>query len=334
MNSITVVGAGAWGTALANLLAEKGEEVSLWVYEKELVPILENERINRWYLPNIRLSERIHFTNDLEEAVRNRDLILWVTPSKPASSLMKQVAPSLKSGATVVVATKGIDGESLKTVGLRLQEIVPQEKRIVFGSFSGPTFAQDVAKKKPTGIALAMENLLAAREIQHRLSTPYFKVYTNRDRIGTELGGALKNVIAIGAGVCDGFGFGHSARAALITRGLAEISRLGLKMGADPRTFMGLAGLGDLVLTATGELSRNRRLGIALAKGKTVQEITTETKEVFEGIESARFGYLLAQKYHVEMPNTTATYQVLFEGKSPKDAVQEVISRPLKEEWL
>ncbi|MBI4208605.1 MAG: NAD(P)-dependent glycerol-3-phosphate dehydrogenase [Deltaproteobacteria bacterium] len=334
MASITVIGGGAWGTALANLLAEKGEEVCLWIYEKELLPILEKERENKWYLPGIRLHQNLRFTNDLSKAIQKQEIILWATPSQHARSLMEKAAHSLQPGATVIVATKGIDGSSLKTVGLAIEEIVPKDKKAIFASLSGPTFAKDVAQKKPTGLALAMSDISMAQRLQKLLSAHYFKVYINQDRIGTELGGALKNVIAIGAGVCDGFGFGYSARAALITRGLAEISRLGLRMGADPRTFTGLAGLGDLVLTATGDLSRNRRLGIALAQGKRLEEVTQETKEVIEGVEAARHGYLLSQKYRVDMPNTTATYQVLYEGKSPRDAVQELLSRPPKEEWL
>ncbi|GLI35453.1 NAD(P)H-dependent glycerol-3-phosphate dehydrogenase [Desulforhabdus amnigena] len=329
---IGVLGAGAWGTTLAQLLAEKGYPVDLWVYEEDLCGIIRETRVNEYYLPGFVLSENLVPHNDLESVVKDHDLLVMVVPSHVYRQVAGRMLPYLKPGAMVVNATKGIENETLLTMSGIWKEILPDQDFIHELSLSGPSFAREVSQKIPTAVTVAGDTIEAAQYVQRIFSTDYFRVYTSLDKVGVELAGALKNVIAVAAGACDGLGFGLNSRAALITRGLAEISRLGVKMGAHPLTFAGLAGMGDLVLTCTGDLSRNRSVGMQLGQGKKLKEILEGTRTVAEGVKTTRSAYFLARRMEVEMPITERVYQVLYEDKDPRTAVQELMGRDLKHE--
>lgn len=329
---IGVIGGGSWGTTLANLLACKGFDVTLWVFEGEVCRQIEDGRENTTYLPGIRLSENLKSTNTLEEAIEGKGLVLWVTPSHIARMMLKKALPLISADALMVSATKGIEEESLKLNSEIIAEIVPPDisGKVVY--LSGPSFAREVAEKKPTAVTAASLSPEAASSVQDIFSTPYFRVYTATDIVGLEIGGSIKNVIALGAGISDGLGFGSNARAALITRGLAEMSRLGVKIGAQPLTFSGLSGLGDLVLTCTGDLSRNRTVGLRLGRGEKIEDILADMKMVAEGVKTARAAYRLAKKLDVDMPITTKIYRILYEGMAPGAAVAALMERELKEE--
>lgn len=329
---IGVIGAGSWGTTLANLLADKGYKVDLWVFEEDLCETIRKTRENTDYLPGFKLHENLSVFNDLERVVKDHDLLVMVVPSHVYRHVGKQMIPFLKPGAVMVSATKGIENETLLTMSGIWKDILPSEDLIEVLCLSGPSFAKEVVQNIPTAITLAADNMETAKRIQQVFSTSYFRVYTSLDKIGVELAGALKNVIALAAGVCDGLGFGHNTRAALITRGLAEISRLGVKMGAHPLTFSGLAGVGDLLLTCTGELSRNRTVGFQLGQGRQIKDVLAEMRMVAEGVKTARSVHFLAQRMEVEMPISERAYQVLYEGKNPLDAVRELMERDLKHE--
>jgi glycerol-3-phosphate dehydrogenase (NAD(P)+) len=329
---IGVIGAGSWGTALANLLAGKGYEVALWAYESSLVKHMQATRENHMYLPSVALAEGVTFTNDLQAAAAGKQLVLFVPPSQVLRGLALQAAPWLDKGTLVVSASKGIETESLNTMSEVLEETLPESFHEHLCFLSGPSFAHDVATGLPTAVTVACRNAGSCDEVQQVFSADRFRVYTNDDIIGVELGGALKNVIALAAGVCDGLGFGHNTRAALITRGLAEIIRLGQAKGAKPATFAGLAGMGDLVLTCTGDLSRNRGVGMELGRGRTLDDILGGMKMVAEGVKTTLATYRLAHQLGVEVPITEQMYQVLYEGKSPRQAVIDLMGRDLKAE--
>lgn len=331
---IAVLGAGSWGTTLAILLAEKDNEVMLWVYEKDLAEIIKNTRENKIYLPGYRLPENIYTTNSLKEAVEACDIIVSVVPSHAAKDIFTRLNEFLPE-VPIVSATKGITIDTLQTVSQVLKDILPASVHRRFASLSGPSFAKEVAKKLPTAITLAAYDELIAKELQKVFATPYFRVYTNLDVIGVEIGGALKNVIAIATGCSDGLGFGHNTRAALITRGLAEIKRLGMAMGAHASTFYGLSGLGDLVLTCTGELSRNRTLGYKVGQGMMLSEILGELSDkgmVAEGIKTAMAALELSKKHNVSMPITQEVFNLLYEGKDVHKVVHDLMMREMKEE--
>lgn len=329
---IGVIGAGSWGTTLANLLAEKGFNVTLWVYEDDLIQPIITKRENPLYLPGVKLSENIAPTNSLKEVCQNKDLLISVSPSQVVRQLIQKARPYLSPRVTLVSATKGIENDTLLTMSKVLREVLTLKDGKRLAILSGPSFALEVSKEIPTAVTIASENQELAGELQCIFSTPYFRVYTNPDVIGVELGGALKNVIAIAAGISDGLGFGYNTRAALITRGLAEISRLALKMGAKPLTLSGLAGLGDLILTCTGELSRNRAVGIKLGKGIELNHILKDMRMVAEGVKTTKSAYDLSRKMKVEMPITEQVYYILYQDKNPKDAVTELMGRDLKVE--
>jgi len=332
MMKIGIVGAGGWGTALANLLAEKGYQPQLWCYEPELVEKIKSERENSYYLPGIKLSEKIFPSSDLEEVVSGKELVIWVVPSQYFRSVFEKAVPYLDRETILVSATKGIETDTLKTMSQVMIELAPEyASRIAV--ISGPSFAREVAQKVITAITCASHEPEIAQIVQHTLSTDYFRVYSSVDIIGVELGGASKNVIAIASGICDGMGLGLNTRAAIITRGLAEITRLGIKMGANPMTFAGLAGIGDLVLTCTGNLSRNYMVGYKIGQGKSLEEILSEMKMVAEGVKNAESIYRLSQKLDVEMPITEQVYLVLYADKSPKLAASALMGRKLKEEF-
>jgi len=324
------MGAGSWGTTLANLLAKKGFKVTLWVYEDDLIPSIADKRENPLYLPGIELSEKITPTNSLKEACQHKDLLISVSPSQVVRQVIQKTYPYLSLHVKLVSATKGIENNTLFTMSKVLREVLRLKDGKRLAILSGPSFALEVIKEIPTAVTIASENQELARELQHIFSTPYLRVYTNPDVIGVELGGALKNVIAIAAGISDGLGFGYNTRAALITRGLAEISRLALKMGANPLTLSGLAGLGDLILTCTGELSRNRSVGIKLGKGIGLTYILEDMRMVAEGIKTTKSAYDLSKKMKVEMPITEQVYYILYQNKNPKEAVTELMGRDLK----
>ncbi len=329
---VGVIGAGGWGTALANFLAEKGYPVSLWVYEKDLCQEIGAKRENTLYLPGVKLSERITPTTSFREAVEDKQILVTASPSHLVRRVIKKALPYLYPGALIVNASKGIENKTLLTMSQVLREILLSQFHSRIAVISGPSFAREVAQRIPTAVVVAARDQVVAQRIQELFSTPYFRVYTSPDIIGVELGGALKNVIALAAGVSDGLGLGFNTRAALFTRGLAEITRLGVKMGANPLTFSGLAGAGDLLLTCTGDLSRNRSVGIKLGKGMKIKEILSGMRMVAEGVKTTKSAYELSRKYQVEMPITEQVYLILYKNKLPGKAVRDLMSRDLRTE--
>jgi len=330
---VAVVGGGSWGTALANLLTEKGVRVSLWVFEKDLCEEMQKTGENKLYLPGVKLSPFLHPQNDLRTVISDRRIVLIAVPSHVYRHVAMQMLEFLQGRPTVIVsATKGIENESLKTMWGIWQEIMPDGMEWEYAVLSGPSFAREVVKKVPTAVTVACTSREIAEEIQQLFSTNYFRVYTSTDVIGVEMGGALKNIIALAAGIVDGLGLGHNARAALMTRGLAEMSRLGTSMGAQPLTFLGLAGVGDLVLTCTGDLSRNRTVGYKLGQGAKLSEILGDMKMVAEGVKTTRSVYTLAQQKGIDMPICEQIYRILYEDHPAERALAEMMQRELKHE--
>lgn len=331
---IAVIGAGSWGTTLANLLAEKGYPVTLWCFEEDLAERMQQLRINDLYLPEVKLSKKLHITSNLKSAVTEKQLLLFVTPSQVTRQVLEQVIPELSPQALIVSASKGIENNSLKLLSQVFEELLPESKHRQLGFLSGPSFAKEVSSGMPTAVVVAARDIAVAEEIQKIFSTEKFRVYTHNDIIGVELGGAMKNVIALAAGVADGLGFGHNTRAALITRGLAEMTRLGIKLGGTAETFAGLAGMGDLVLTCTGDLSRNRSVGIELGKGRKIDEILAGMQMVAEGVKTTLSAYQLADKLGVDVPIIEQMYLLLYQDKDPRQAVTDLMSRDLKAEAI
>jgi glycerol-3-phosphate dehydrogenase (NAD(P)+) len=332
ISRIGVIGAGSWGTTLANLLAEKGLDVDLWVREEEVFHEMVNEGMNRTFLPGVKLSSRLNSVKSFDAALFGKELVLLAVPSHVFREVLTNIKPFLQPGMSLMTASKGIENESLMIMSDVAQGVLPEDYMRNFSCLAGPSFAKEVCQKLPTAITIACRDLKHSERVQQLFYTEFFRVYITQDLIGVQLGGALKNIIAIAAGASDGLRFGHNARAALITRGLAEITRLGVAMGANTATFAGLAGMGDLVLTCTGDLSRNRSVGVKIGKGMSLQEITGSMKTVAEGIKTTRSAYHLARKMGVEMPITTQVYEILYKGKAPKDAVRELMARELKSE--
>jgi glycerol-3-phosphate dehydrogenase (NAD(P)+) len=330
--AVGVVGGGSWGTALANLLAQKGVSVSLWVYEEDLCREMLRTRENSLYLPGVQLPSLVHPDHSLEAVVAGKVYLLMAVPSHVYRQVATEVLRFLIGPVVIVSAAKGIENETLMTMSGVWKDIMPKGLAWEYAVLSGPSFAREVAKRVPTAVTVASANKTVAQEVQQLFSTPYFRVYSSTDVIGVELGGALKNVIALAAGIIDGLGLGHNTRAALITRGLAEMSRLGTSMDAHPLTFLGLAGVGDLVLTCTGDLSRNRTVGFQLGQGRRLADILAEMKMVAEGIKTTRSVYHLAQKQGVEMPICQQMYRILYEDRSPQKAVAALMQRDLKHE--
>ena len=335
MKSVAVIGAGSWGTALARLLSEKGVQVSLWARNKELVEKMAENRENPIYLPGFPFSKSMDITSDLGGAIFRKDVLLFVVPShamRETASLVSQGLSKDGLPKAVVSCAKGIENDTLLTMTEVLAQVLPEDLSSRLAVLSGPSFAKEVAERMPTAVTVAAFNESIAKGLQGLLSTDYFRVYTTQDVTGVQLGGAVKNVLAIAAGISDGLGFGTNTRAALITRGLAEMSRLGMKLGANPLTFAGLAGLGDLVLTCTGDLSRNRQVGLSLGRGKGMEEILSSMKMVAEGVKTSMSLFMLSKRHDVEMPITHQVYKVIYEGLSPKDAVRALLERPQKYE--
>ena len=329
---IAVIGAGSWGTALANLLAKKGLEVILWAYERELVERLQTTWVNDLYLAEIKLDGRMQFTADLAAAVNGRQVVVLVSPSQVMRRVVEQLRPHLERDCLLVSAAKGIENDTLLLMSEVLEQVLGGAVASRCAYLSGPSFAREVAAELPTAVAIAADDGEVARSAQELFHTDYFRVYTNSDVVGTELGGALKNVIALAAGVSDGLGFGHNARAALITRGLVEMARLGAAKGAQAETFPGLAGMGDLVLTCTGDLSRNRTVGMELGRGRRLGEILGGMRMVAEGVKTSLSAYQLAQKLGVAMPITEQMYRILYADKPPRQAVSELMMRQQRSE--
>lgn len=329
---IGVIGAGSWGTAIADLLASKGFEVSLWVFEKDVKAQIEHDRENRIFLPGFQLSANIKPSNDLEAVASGKDLLVLVVPSHLMREVTLSMRHVLSEDSIIVSASKGIENETLLTMTGIFRQTLPHLPDENFTVLSGPSFAKEVAQNVPTAVAVAAVRHEIGVYVQHIFSTPHFRVYTNEDRIGLELGGAVKNVIAIAAGIVDGLGLGLNSRAAMITRGLAEIRRLGLKLGAKYNTFAGLSGVGDLILTCTGDLSRNHTVGKKIGKGKTLSEILSEMRMVAEGVKTAKSVYNLARRLNVEVPICNEVYHVLYNDASPGEAVSRLMTRELKSE--
>jgi len=329
---IGVIGAGSWGTALANLLAKKGLDVILWAYEADLVDRMSDTGVNDLYLPDFKLDPRMRYTNQLRDAVNDRQAILLVPPSQLMRSVVSPLVGAIPEECMLVSASKGIENDSLLTMSEVLAEVLGSDVAGRCAYLSGPSFAKEVAAEQPTAVAVAAADSGLATQVQDLFSTDYFRVYTNTDVLGVELCGALKNVIALAAGVSDGLGFGYNTRAALITRGLVEMARLGKAKGAQAETFAGLAGMGDLVLTCTGDLSRNRSVGVELGKGRSLEEILGSMRMVAEGVKTTLSTYQLAQKLGVDMPLTAQMYQILYAGKDPRQAVTDLMMRDLTSE--
>jgi glycerol-3-phosphate dehydrogenase (NAD(P)+) len=332
LKPIGIIGAGGWGIALAKLLADKGEQVTLWCHGAESYRELQENRESRTYLAGVLLPSSIKFTCSIEAAVTGKSLIICAVPSHTVRGVMASASSYVSSQTTVLCGTKGLEEESLKTMGEVLAEIFgdPQRQRHAF--LSGPTFAIEVARGLPAAVTVAARHEDTARDVQETMSTQNFRVYTSTDIVGVQMGGVIKNIIAIAAGISDGLNLGHNARAALITRGLAEMTRLAIRMGADPMTLAGLPGLGDLVLTCAGDLSRNRKVGIQIAQGKSLQEIIQGTRMVAEGIRNTRSVYMLARSLGTEMPIVEQMYKVIHESKKPAEAVRDLMQRSLKPE--
>ncbi len=332
MKKIAIIGAGGWGTALALVAARAGNEITLWAHSAEVAGVLLRERENKIYLPGFSLPDSISPADDLAESLAEAEIVLTAVPSHVCREIYAQMRPHLRPQTVFVNATKGIEIETQ----MRMEEVVRDvltdhfEPRYVV--LSGPSFALEVARDEPCAIVAASHSATWAATVQESFSTSRFRVYTNNDVTGVEIGGSIKNVMAIATGAVNGLGLGYNSAAALVTRGLAEMTRMAVRMGGRAETLAGLAGMGDLVLTCFGNLSRNRRVGYELGRGRRLDEIIGEMREVAEGVKTARAAYQLANKLNVDMPITAGVYQMLYEGKAPRELMVELMERPLKRE--
>jgi len=329
---VSVIGGGAWGTALAQVSAGNKHRTRLWAYEPEVVRDIREKRENTVYLPGVPVDPSIMPTNSMEEALGEAELVISVVPSHLVRKVISAAAPYIPKGAILATATKGIEDETLLPMTGVIEEVTPPELHRRLAALSGPSFAREVALGVPTALVSACHDIRVAEEVQYALSSDSFRIYSQTDVMGVELAGAVKNPMAIAVGIADGMNLGLNTRAAIITRGLAEMARLGVRMGANPMTFAGLAGLGDLVLTCTGDLSRNRQVGLKIGRGMTLKEILAEMKSVAEGVKNAATVYKLAQKQEVSMPMIEQIYLVLYADKSPKMAVKDLMTRRLRSE--
>jgi glycerol-3-phosphate dehydrogenase (NAD(P)+) len=329
MTDVAVLGAGSWGTVLANLLANKGLDVRLWAHEPEVAAAITDRHENPLFLPGVKLAPALRASHDAAAVARGAPVICLVVPSHVCRSVLTTIAPHVGKDTRLVCATKGIEADSLKLMGGVAAEVLP---RTAFVALSGPSFAEEVQAGQPTAVVAASCDAVAAEAMQRLFSTSTFRVYSSDDVTGVTLGGSLKNTIAIAAGILDGLGLGSNPRAALLTRGLAEIARLGEALGARMTTFAGLAGMGDLILTCTGVLSRNRQLGVALAGGTTLAEYQATHRSVIEGVNTSLAASRLAARHGVDMPITRQVAAVLFEGASPRESIQTLMERTLKSE--
>jgi glycerol-3-phosphate dehydrogenase (NAD(P)+) len=331
MVSIGVIGSGAWGTTLALLMANKGIKTVLWEHRPERVAEMQQCRENKLFLPGFRFPEQLRVTSDIAEAVRGKDMLLLVTPSQRMRENVRLLAPYVGKEAILVNASKGIEINTLKRMTEIICEEIPSASNRV-AALSGPTIAQEVAERKPTAAVVGSTDAQVAIQVRDMLATLRYRIYTTDDVIGVELGGALKNIIAIGAGFSDGMGYGDNAKAAFMTRGLAEIARLGIAAGAHPLTFSGLAGMGDLIATCASHLSRNHQVGERLAAGEKPQDILTSMHSVAEGVFTTKAALQLAERYDVEMPIAKHLSLVLFQGQDPRKAMPQLMMRDPKDE--
>jgi glycerol-3-phosphate dehydrogenase (NAD(P)+) len=334
---IAVVGAGSWGTALATVLDSKGIKLNLWIREEDLLETVKETRENVLYLPGVKLGENINPMGDMEESIKGCETIIFAVPSHALRNVVKTLAPSIKSDQRLVNVAKGLDPGTLKRLSEVIREALPDNK---VAAVSGPSHAEEVGRGMPTTVVAACPDRKMAEYVQDLFMAPAFRVYTNPDIIGVEMGGALKNVIALGAGISDGLGYGDNTKAALMTRGIVEIARLGVKMGAKSTTFAGLSGIGDLIVTCTSMHSRNRRAGIEIGQGKSLDEVLGGTRMVVEGVKATQAAYELSVLHGIDMPITKEIYKVLFEGADVKKSVDNLMLRTktheaeeIVEEW-
>jgi len=332
MATIGVIGAGSWGTALAKLLAESGHDVTIWAYEQDVAAAINERHENTTYLPGFELPAAVTATSDLEQAVAGKALLVSVSPSHVVRQVMTEAARYATGTPYIVSATKGVEEESVLTMDGVLEQAMGARHKPRICALSGPSFAREVAARVPTAVTAAARSHAVSEAVQQIFSAPYFRVYSSDDLVGVEIGGTVKNVIAVATGVSDGLGLGANTRAALITRGLAETTRLAVKLGANPLTLAGLAGMGDLVLTCTGDLSRNRTVGLRLGRGETLEGILKDMRMVAEGVKNTRSIRALAERVGVEMPITEQMYAMLYENKAPRDVVNDLMTRGLKRE--
>lgn len=330
MKRLAIIGAGAWGTALSTVLAPRFESVTLWMHETDLAARAQTARTNDVFLPGVRLADNLTVTSSLESALDEANVVLGVMPSHVARELYSRMAASIPATAHIVSATKGLEAGTHLRISQVISGVLGPERPVAV--LSGPSFAKEVAAGSPTALVAASTEDALAAIIQTSFSGPTFRVYASRDVVGVEIGGALKNVIAIGAGIVDGLGLGHNALAALITRGLAELTRLSVAAGGRPETLAGLAGLGDLVLTCTGDLSRNRQVGLKLARGMQLGEIMSGTTTVAEGVRTTAVALELAASYQVDLPITAEMHAVLNQGRPPAEAIRNLMTRSLRSE--
>ena len=332
MRAVAVIGAGSWGTALSLVAARAGHDVRLWSHSRDVALSLQQDRENRVYLPGFQLPPNITASETLDEVVSDAEIVLVVVPSHVCREVYSQLAPHLSAESIVVSATKGIEISTQMRIEEVANDVLGESLARRYVTLSGPSFAQEVARDEPCAVVAAARSIDVAEKAQTALSSRRFRVYTNTDVTGVEISGAIKNVMAIATGAVNGLGLGYNSAAALVTRGLAEMTRLVVKAGGRMETTAGLAGVGDLVLTCFGNLSRNRRVGFELGKGRSLDEIVSEMREVAEGVKTAKAAHELSRKLGVEMPITTGVYQMLYEGKSPRDLEMELMERPLKGE--
>lgn len=332
MSKVAVLGAGAWGTALAKVLADKQNPTFLWSHGPELAIMINERRINERYLPSAPLPPTLRATSDLQEALHGAELVVVVVPSHALRGVVAQARPYMPERALICSATKGIENDSLMLMSEVMVDELGKSAEHRMTYLSGPSFAKEVAAGQPTAIVIAGTSAAETVAVQHAFATERLRVYSSEDVVGVEVGGALKNVVAIAAGCVDGLGFGHNARAGVITRGLAEIARVAMVKGGSPLTLAGLSGLGDLVLTCTGELSRNRTVGFEMGRGRTLADVLGHLGHVAEGVKTAKSAYDLAAKLDVDMPIAVEVYRVLYEEKSPLQAVVDLMNRALRKE--
>ncbi|HEY4491578.1 MAG TPA: NAD(P)H-dependent glycerol-3-phosphate dehydrogenase [Acidobacteriota bacterium] len=329
MTTTAIIGAGSWGTALAIHAAGLGHQVHLWVHSSDTFTMLEKTRVNEIYLPGIRLQETVSITQDPSSVART-DYCIFAVPSPYFRETFQKFLPYLRENAVLISAIKGMEIETSKRISEIVEELSGQ--RYIYSVLSGPSFAKEVAQQHPTAVVLGCADTNTGKKIQNEFSSPYFRLYFNPDVTGIEVGGSVKNIIAIASGVVSGVGYGYNTLAGLITRGLAEVNRLAVKLGAHPATLAGLAGIGDLILTCTGHLSRNRQVGIAIGKGESIDQITSRMRMVAEGIYTTKAIHILAQQLGVVMPITEQVYKLIYKQQEPKTAILELMSRELKPE--
>lgn len=326
---ITLCGGGSWGTAIARLLSNKGHELNFYIRNKEVIEDIRKNKENTKYLPGAKFEKEINLTNNLDSVLEDIDVFIIAVPTSSIREVLTSIKGKISKDVIIVNLSKGIEVESLDRISEISSEILKDNP---FVALSGPSHAEEVGKDIPTTLVASSENLKVAQTIQHEFSTPIFRIYTNPDLVGVEMGGAMKNIIALAAGMNDGLAYGDNSKAALMTRGIYEMSKLGISLGANPHTFNGLSGIGDLIVTCTSMHSRNRRAGILIGEGKSMEEACNEVGQVVEGVKTVKSAYKLAKLKNIEMPITNALYKVLYEGYDPNKAVYELMTRENKDE--